>query len=311
MYFDRKALKMATKAMVNRGEPKGWLVTLVYMVATLGATGLVSYFSGLLLEGPMAETMAIYNASLERMLLGEAMSESAANALLQALAGAMSSGWVLAALLISLIVSFYIMVVQVGYFDFTLRRVRGQQEFEYRELFDWFYMAGKIIWLNVLQMILIFLWSLLFYIPGLVASYRYRMALYCLIDDPDISALEAIRRSKKLMQGKKGELFVLDLSFLGWIMLASMATSAVVGSTMLLPGVVMTVINLAAECLIMMHLNTYVAYTNAGFYLFTLRKPAAPPVEERPMGFDPAGQPENPFDKPVDELPPSDEDWMK
>lgn len=48
-------------------------------------------------------------------------------------------------------------------------------------------------------------------------SYRYRLAYYLLLDDPDMGSLEAISRSKQAMRGWKGSLFVLDLSFLGWI----------------------------------------------------------------------------------------------
>ena len=54
---------------------------------------------------------------------------------------------------------------------------------------------------------------------GIAVSYRYRLAYYLLLDDPDMGSLEAISRSKQAMRGWKGSLFVLDLSFLGWILL--------------------------------------------------------------------------------------------
>lgn len=309
MYFDRKALKLATKGMVNQGDPKGYLVSLVYLLATTGVAALVSMVIGLIMTDPVEELLAVYLEYMEVLASG-AVSESALNAMTQQMAAVLAGPGVLVALLITIIISLYTMVVQFGYYDFALRRVRNQGS-GYRDLFDWFHMAGKIIWLNVLQLIFIFLWALLFYFPGIVASYRYRMAIYCMLDDPDISALEAIRRSKKLMQGKKGELFVLDLSFLGWSLLVGLGLSAVQSACMYLPPILDTVVVTAAQCLGMMHLTTYMQYTNAGFYLFTLRKPAAPPVEERPMGFDPNGRPENPFDQTPGTPPPADEDWMK
>ena len=64
------------------------------------------------------------------------------------------------------------------------------------------------------------LWSLLFYIPGLVKSYSYAMAPYILAENPDIGAREAINRSKKMMDGHKMDLFVLHLSFVGWSFLS-------------------------------------------------------------------------------------------
>ena len=87
-------------------------------------------------------------------------------------------------------------------------------------LFDGFAFFFKVLWLFILMAIFVYLWSLLLIVPGIIASYRYRMALYIMIDNPHMSALECIRASKQMMDGRKGELFVLDLSFLGWYLLA-------------------------------------------------------------------------------------------
>ena len=76
------------------------------------------------------------------------------------------------------------------------------------------------IGLFIEEAIFIFLWSLLFVIPGIVAAYRYAMAPYILADHPEMSGIDCIRASKKLMTGKKGKLFLLDLSFIGWILLS-------------------------------------------------------------------------------------------
>ncbi|MBR5375647.1 MAG: DUF975 family protein [Lachnospiraceae bacterium] len=66
----------------------------------------------------------------------------------------------------------------------------------------------------------IFLWYLLFIIPGFIKTYSYRMVPYILADNPGISANEAITRSRKMMNGNKWKAFCLDLSFFGWIVLA-------------------------------------------------------------------------------------------
>lgn len=65
-------------------------------------------------------------------------------------------------------------------------------------------------------------WSLLFVIPGIVAAYRYSMATYIMAENPGMQATEAIERSKALMDGRKGDLFCLDLSFIGWALLATL-----------------------------------------------------------------------------------------
>ena len=65
------------------------------------------------------------------------------------------------------------------------------------------------------------LWSLLFYIPGIIKAISYSQAMYIAAENPEIGALEAINRSKALMNGHKMELFMLMLSFIGWIILGA------------------------------------------------------------------------------------------
>jgi uncharacterized membrane protein len=73
--------------------------------------------------------------------------------------------------------------------------------------------------MHILKFIFIFLWFLLLIIPGFIAIIRYSMSYYIMIDNPGISGLEAIRRSKQMMHGHKARLFSLWISFLGWFIL--------------------------------------------------------------------------------------------
>lgn len=66
------------------------------------------------------------------------------------------------------------------------------------------------------------LWSILFIIPGIIKAYEYAMVPYILSDDPQINWQEALNMSKKIMDGQKWNLFVLRLSFIGWLFLGSM-----------------------------------------------------------------------------------------
>jgi uncharacterized membrane protein len=68
-----------------------------------------------------------------------------------------------------------------------------------------------------------FLWFLLFIIPGIVKYYSYKMVPYILSDNPNIGAAKAIALSSKLTYGHKFDMFVLDLSFIGWYMLGLIA----------------------------------------------------------------------------------------
>ena len=63
------------------------------------------------------------------------------------------------------------------------------------------------------------LWLLLLIVPGLIKSYEYSMIPYLLAENPNLSASEAFSLSKQMTTGQKMDLFVLDLSFLGWIIL--------------------------------------------------------------------------------------------
>lgn len=79
-----------------------------------------------------------------------------------------------------------------------------------------FWLAFKVTFFTGL---FAFLWSLLFYIPGIIKALSYSQAMYIAAENPEIGALEAINRSKAMMEGHKMELFKLMLSFIGWIIL--------------------------------------------------------------------------------------------
>ena len=64
------------------------------------------------------------------------------------------------------------------------------------------------------------LWTMLFYIPGIVKTYSYAMPFYILNDNPEMSANDAITRSREMMDGHKWQLFCLHFSFIGWIILS-------------------------------------------------------------------------------------------
>jgi len=87
------------------------------------------------------------------------------------------------------------------------------------DIFNGFSIFGRALALNILTSLLTLLWTLLFIVPGIVMGIAYSMAPYILAENPAMGPIEAIRASKKLTDGYKLELFLLDLSFLGWILL--------------------------------------------------------------------------------------------
>ena len=72
--------------------------------------------------------------------------------------------------------------------------------------------VGGMVWMSVL----IFLWTLLFIIPGIVKAFAYSMTPFILDENPELTPVEAIHRSRMMMKGHKFDLFWLYLSFIGW-----------------------------------------------------------------------------------------------
>ena len=75
------------------------------------------------------------------------------------------------------------------------------------------------VWGMFLMTLFIFLWSLLLLIPGIIKAYSYAMTPYILEEHPELTANQAIDRSRAMMKGHKFDLFWLQLSFIGWILL--------------------------------------------------------------------------------------------
>jgi len=109
-------------------------------------------------------------------------------------------------------------VIQLGYTKFLLAQQDGK-EYEIKDLFSQFHRFTVGFLQTFLRGLYIVLWSLLLFIPGIIKSLSYAMTPFILTDHPELTASQAIRRSMELMQGHKWDLFVLNLTFLGWELL--------------------------------------------------------------------------------------------
>jgi uncharacterized membrane protein len=109
----------------------------------------------------------------------------------------------------------------VGCYRFFLQNSRGPAELNelgagFRG--DW----GNVVLVMFLKNLFLALWTMLFIIPGIVKAYAYRMVPYILKEHPELSGTQAITLSRQMMKGHKGDAFVLDLSFIGWILLSAL-----------------------------------------------------------------------------------------
>lgn len=83
---------------------------------------------------------------------------------------------------------------------------------------------NRRVWITMIyRYVLIILWSLLLIIPGIIKSYSYILVPYLMHDNPELTCREALNRSEAMMKGHRMDMFLLDMSFLGWIILGVLA----------------------------------------------------------------------------------------
>ncbi len=111
--------------------------------------------------------------------------------------------------------------ISFGYAKFNLRLIDRAEESKIGDLFSYFGYWVKALVTSLLQGLYVFLWSLLFVIPGIIAGYSYAMTSFILAENPELSATEALARSKSMMRGHRWSLFCLNLSFIGWDILCA------------------------------------------------------------------------------------------
>lgn len=262
--MDRKQLKAQSKNLIRTAQPKPVVTAIIYLliVAVLG------FLSYKLVGGSTFELQSIYEQFGIDGAYGSIDPDQFAYAIEQAMP---SPG----AALLNLALSIVALMIGAGFTIYCLRTVRGM-EASYWNLFDAFGMFFRVIWLYILEGIFIFLWSLLFIIPGFIAFYRYRQALYLLLEHPEMSALQCISESKRLMVGHKGELFVMDLSFIGWALLIGIADSVsewLAGA--IGPSIIAQIIGVVGfGVLVQFFVLPYMDLTYAGYYV-ELTKPKA------------------------------------
>ena len=201
MIIDRTAAKLQAKQLIRESQPSMLTAALLYTLLT----ALIGWLS-LRLTGVDTNTM---NEMLQ--LASEGNSEAVMELMTKATPSAGAS-------LIDSLLRLAMAVVGVGFSLFVMNSVRRSQP-ALGNLLDGFGMFPRVLFLIILQIVFIFLWSLLLVIPGIVAAYRYSFAVYVMIDHPEMSAMDCLRESKRLTTGYKRQLFLLDLSFILWFLL--------------------------------------------------------------------------------------------
>ena len=319
MGYQRAQLKQSVKQVMRQTRPRPIWMTLLYLVISAVGTGVIrQILSGL----NWSSTIMSYYLT---MLINGTDPDMAVDALLRWIFGngiQMILAIALGSLVVALVLYLWQSLMTVGYEGYCLAMSRGQNP-GVSTLFCAFPRAGGVLLTRLLTGVFMFLWSLLFTLglvvvmilgaglatvvpflgalvmfAGMIAyivvlvwvSLRYALADYILLDQ-GVSGMQAIRRSKEMMRGNTGKLFMLELSFIGWylvmfavalvgilVMAVSMAAqvavlgndsvgamAAMAGTMLLTMGVIFV-----AELVISLWLQPYLTGSVARFYDFLL-----------------------------------------
>ena len=185
--MDRKAIKEEAKAMVKGNKWNVWKPLLIMCAIIFAISFVVGIFGGV-------AVVAAKNENLGGIIGG----------------------------IIGGILGIALMPMEVGIFEYYLDIVRGKKP-EFKGYLTKFYSQfGKIFVASLIVEILVTLASCLFVIPGIILALAYNFYLFVLIDNPDLGWKEILTKSREMMKGHKGELFVFYLSFIGWLILSGL-----------------------------------------------------------------------------------------
>lgn len=159
-----------------------------------------------------------------------------------------------------------------GYAKF-LFKLLNKEEVAVSDLFSEYSRIGSGFVMNLLTGIYLMLWTLLFFPVGIVKSFSYALTPYIMAENPNVGANEAITMSREMMNGHKGKLFLLKLSFIGWSLLLVLlamvlifpVAAVFVASEVL--GVVATLAYFLIITVASMYLTTYIETAGAAFYI--------------------------------------------
>ncbi|MBO5209762.1 MAG: DUF975 family protein [Lachnospiraceae bacterium] len=226
--WTRKELKEKAKAALKRNYWKAVLVALVVLLIGGGASSSSSSYTAVetssetaadaqeeVVTDIVAESGSVEQALENHLEEIDKLDESDTLAVLTAYLIVFALIFVVI-LAFALTVSFLVYnPLLVGAQKFMLKSVDGEGEIkDLAYTFDHNYKNGvKTLFFRDLH---VFLWALLFVIPGVYKKYQYYMVEYILAENPDMPYKEVLARSKEMMDGQKWKAFVLDLSFILW-----------------------------------------------------------------------------------------------
>ena len=270
MYFNQVEAKVAAKESIRRTRPSCALVMILYVLLTTGVSYLISRSIGSVADDFMTYLYRGY--PLEQIL---------EHLILQ------NPGRVVLYGMVQFLFSLYSALMSFGLVSYTLRVARNENP-DFRHILDGFLKAGRVLWKDILVDLFVYLWGMAGLLPlvllavvfsdsGLAITVaflcafvwvfvvifivlRYELANFFLLDDPDCTAWESIRRSVTAMKGHTWELVSLIFSFIGWSLLIGVVAGIL--------GIIWEPLTSVVTMVGSLWLTPYIAVSKANFYDF-------------------------------------------
>ena len=254
MEYNRSAMKEEVKQSMRGARPNAMLLTLIYTIVTFVLGLAIQGIRSLLISGESI-------VAISQLLRSPPATMDELMGMISVL-GSYAGGLVSIGAAVGLLSTVVNWTMQFGYKGYCLDMVRGRES-SYGRLLCAFPKWGWVLLNGLLAGIFSTLWSLLFSLGGVAVtvmmllwvkgsmgitlsivawlavavfsvgfSLRYALADYVLLDE-GLDSLQALRRSKELMRGRKWQLFVLMISFIGWYLLLGLIGSVVSGVSLL------------------------------------------------------------------------------
>lgn len=237
MGYTRQVMKAQAKDLCMKDQASFITLTLFYLLATDWVVTLVQMIKA----NPLGEAASVFSNSVQALTQAALDSGSTVAPDLQPAYSAafakarevFADRFAMVLVFLYVLLFLYSVIMNYGYFYSAMKQARGEMA-EKADLFSMFYLAGRILLMEFAITAIAVAGFALCIFPGIYFYYAYYMAPYCLIDHPDDSIFRAMGRSMRMMHRHKFEMFMCDMSFLGWMMLALIITNtfANLGSTM-------------------------------------------------------------------------------
>jgi uncharacterized membrane protein len=269
-YIDRSQLKYQARTRLLDQSYNVLGISFIYLVLT----DLLSDLVGIVWKNPLSAIAEQFYTSMDNVMeqvSNGTLTDSDVQPIYSATASyarnLLSQPVQRVLLFVFLLLFLYTIVMSFGFSHYAMGVARGER-MKVHSLFDPFWMSGKILLMYLLTTAVSALGMTLFILPGLYFYYSVLFAPYVLLDQPDLSVFKAMKLSFQMSRGYKRQLLAMDISFIGWMLLGTLASEFgySVGMMVTSNDVVGTVLSSLLYVAIMVYVLPYRELSFVNFY---------------------------------------------